>query len=420
MAGPPANMTSNGTFSYVYNGEGQLKSVTQSSTTTTYVYDADGKRLIKCAGTFPTCASATLYWTGMGNTLDETGWTGTFSEEYVFFNGKRVARRDGTSNTVHYFLADHLGSADVVTGATGAIEKSSVYYPFGGEIPVAGSSVVNPYKFTDKERDSESGLDNFGARYYSATIGRFTSVDPKMITARHLVFPQKWNRYSYVQNTPILRVDPDGMEDWVVFRTVTAGFNDKQWANAKRAVESTKDAKGNQNTFHMVEGAKVSVESYNKAIGTPDTNVVFVGHSFETKKHEAWSIKLTDENGFSMGAKGSGKTMDSSGTVTDPAQSNTVSANSVSIFSCNSFDLAPQYTNTEFTGVQSGENGTMTGTLDSAAAAFVTAGGGDAGASAANAQIEKSDFDVDTGDNVEVEKKRRDEQHADPGNGTLN
>ena len=160
------NMTSNSPFSYVYNGQGQLKSVTQTGTTTSYVYDADGKRLIKCAGTFPTCTAGTLHWTGVGSdTLDETDWTGTFLEEYIFFNGKRVARRDGTGNTVHYYFADHLGSADAVTGATGAIEKSSVYYPFGGEIPVVGASVVNTYKFTGKERDAESGLDNFGARY---------------------------------------------------------------------------------------------------------------------------------------------------------------------------------------------------------------------------------------------------------------
>jgi uncharacterized protein RhaS with RHS repeats len=138
------NMTSNAPFNYLYNGEGQLKSVTQSTTTTSYVYDGDGERPIKCAGTFPTCASGTLYWTAGGDKLDETSWTGTFSEEYIFCGGKRVARRDGMGNTVHFYFTDHLGSADAVTGATGAIEKSSVYYPFGGEIPVTGSSVAIP------------------------------------------------------------------------------------------------------------------------------------------------------------------------------------------------------------------------------------------------------------------------------------
>jgi hypothetical protein len=59
----------------------------------TYVYDGDSQRVIKCSGTYPTCSTATLYWPGASGTLDETGWTGTFSEEYIFFNGQRVARR---------------------------------------------------------------------------------------------------------------------------------------------------------------------------------------------------------------------------------------------------------------------------------------------------------------------------------------
>lgn len=49
-------------------------------------------------------------------------------------------------------------------------------------------------KFTQKERDIESGLDYFGARYYSSAQGRFTSVDPGGFSPRNLVSPQDWNR----------------------------------------------------------------------------------------------------------------------------------------------------------------------------------------------------------------------------------
>jgi RHS repeat-associated protein len=65
------------------------------------------------------------------------------------------------------------------------------------------------YKFTGKERDSESGLDYFGARYYGAALGRFTTVDPLRASA-HTANPQSWNRYSYVINNPLARIDPDG------------------------------------------------------------------------------------------------------------------------------------------------------------------------------------------------------------------
>ena len=70
------------------------------------------------------------------------------------------------------------------------------------------------YSFlTRKERDIETGLDYFLARYYSSTQGRFTSPDPLSASGEQIV-PQSWNRYSYVLNNPLKLVDPDG-EMWV-------------------------------------------------------------------------------------------------------------------------------------------------------------------------------------------------------------
>lgn len=65
------------------------------------------------------------------------------------------------------------------------------------------------YKFTGKERDSESGLDYFGARHYASSMGRFMSVDPAF-ESEILELPQTWNRYSYVYNRPLFATDPDG------------------------------------------------------------------------------------------------------------------------------------------------------------------------------------------------------------------
>jgi RHS repeat-associated protein len=67
-------------------------------------------------------------------------------------------------------------------------------------------------KFTQKERDNETGLDFFGARYYASTQGRFTSVDPVALKLKHLNNPQDLNRYSYVANNPLVFFDPDGKE----------------------------------------------------------------------------------------------------------------------------------------------------------------------------------------------------------------
>lgn len=63
---------------------------------------------------------------------------------------------------------------------------------------------------TGKERDSESGLDNFGARYDSSSLGRFMSPDPAGLKAVHLQNPQGWNSYAYTINSPLRYTDPTG------------------------------------------------------------------------------------------------------------------------------------------------------------------------------------------------------------------
>lgn len=65
------------------------------------------------------------------------------------------------------------------------------------------------YKFTGKERDSESGLDNFGARYNASTMGRFMTPDPGNAGVVNSD-PQSWNAYSYVRNNPVNLTDPTG------------------------------------------------------------------------------------------------------------------------------------------------------------------------------------------------------------------
>ncbi|MBN8729676.1 MAG: RHS repeat-associated core domain-containing protein [Acidobacteria bacterium] len=74
--------------------------------------------------------------------------------------------------------------------------------------------------FTGKERDAETGLDYFGARYMASAQGRFTTPDPKGHSMRTMANPQKWNKYSYVLNNPLALVDPDGLEEvTITYRT---------------------------------------------------------------------------------------------------------------------------------------------------------------------------------------------------------
>ncbi|MGC2657449.1 MAG: RHS repeat-associated core domain-containing protein [Bryobacteraceae bacterium] len=79
----------------------------------------------------------------------------------------------------------------------------------GGTLDLAGLARV-PQQFTGKERDAESGLDFFGARYYGSSLGRFTSPDPIGIIKQKLFDPQQWNAYGYSRNNPLRFMDPTG------------------------------------------------------------------------------------------------------------------------------------------------------------------------------------------------------------------
>jgi RHS repeat-associated protein len=113
------------------------------------------------------------------------------------------------SDEVTYYHTDAVGSVRVVTDAGGQVVARYDYLPFGElwpASPVGGET----RQFGGKERDSESGLDYVGARYYASQTGRFTTVDPFLDVHKALVDPQQWNRYTYVRNNPLRYVDPDG------------------------------------------------------------------------------------------------------------------------------------------------------------------------------------------------------------------
>jgi|SRR5579872_1813447 len=89
-----------------------------------------------------------------------------------------------------------------------ACEQDIDYYPYGGVVHDYCGTVTQHYRFTGKERDQESGLDYFGARYYGSSMGRFMSPDDG--TDQHPDNPQSWNLYTYGRNNPLVFTDPTG------------------------------------------------------------------------------------------------------------------------------------------------------------------------------------------------------------------
>ena len=198
------NLTNDGTFTYSYDAEEQLSSFISNSTgsqVANYVYDADGNRVRKNVG-----SGWTEYIYFGGNIIAEntpSGWT-----DYIFGGGKRIAQV--SSSGTQYYWGDHLGTTKMTLDASGNSQCYAIYTPFGSEV----SGCPTHYKFNAKERDFEDGLDYFGARYYSSSMGRWMSPDwaakPTAVPYANFGNPQSLNLYSYVQNNPITVGDPDG------------------------------------------------------------------------------------------------------------------------------------------------------------------------------------------------------------------
>ena len=152
----------------------------------------------------------------------------------------------------------------MVANSSGGILDDSDFYPYGGERVVTSSS-GNYFKFSGKERDTESGLDNFGARYYGSNMGRFMTPDPKPASAR-LVDPQSWNRYAYTRNNPLKYVDRDGKDYQIAYnsKTNTATVTNQHRSNRPRGDEA---ARGGLAERHTGENRRTTQHQFWNDIG---------------------------------------------------------------------------------------------------------------------------------------------------------
>ncbi|HVB57031.1 MAG TPA: RHS repeat-associated core domain-containing protein [Candidatus Acidoferrales bacterium] len=197
------NMTHDASHSYTYDAENRITQVDGGSTAS-YIYDAEGRRVQKTAAGVTTNYVYDL----AGHVMAEYGCNTCWNVGYIYLND--ALKGIYTNNTTYFVHPDHLGSTRLLTGyPTPSIVECDDYYPFG-ELTSCGGSSISTHEFTGKERDSESNLDNFGARYNSSQMGRFMSPDPGNAGADP-ANPQSWNMYSYVMNNPLTLTDPTGM-----------------------------------------------------------------------------------------------------------------------------------------------------------------------------------------------------------------
>jgi RHS repeat-associated protein len=163
-----------GSAAFSYDGDGRRVTKSSAGLTTTYVYDPVGNLAASYGGAAPPAAA-----------------TGTL-----------------------YVTQDHLGSTRLITKG-GAAVGCHDYVPFGEEITwgrTAGCYGVadTEVRFTGQVHDSETKLEYFGARHMSGSVGRFLTPDPAGNAVADVQIPQSWNLYGYVQNNPLVNIDPTG------------------------------------------------------------------------------------------------------------------------------------------------------------------------------------------------------------------
>ena len=189
-----------GTTSYVWDPENRLTSVTLpgSGETVSFQYDPFGRRIYKSSP-----YGTTIFVYDGINVIEEVSADGSLVALYTHGLNMDEPLAMLRGNTMRYYLADGLGSVTSLTDAKGNLTSTYQYDSFGN-LTASTGSIFNPFRYTGREFDTETGLYFYRARYYDPSIGRFISEDP-------IRFRGGINFYCYVKNNPINWIDPFGL-----------------------------------------------------------------------------------------------------------------------------------------------------------------------------------------------------------------
>lgn len=221
------DMTSDGQNQYLYDAEGRVCAVESllGRGMYGYLYNAEGVRVAKGTITTFNCNTASngfqltaSYILGPGNQqLTEMSWRGgtaQWAHTNVWAGGGLLAtyaaNTAGAPDT-YFALTDWLGTKRAEITPDNTLSGFSSL-PYGNDLSPDGSAPdATEHHFTGKERDSESGNDYFGARYYASSMGRWLMPDPSGLSYSDPRDPQSLNLYAYVGNHALQYVDPYGL-----------------------------------------------------------------------------------------------------------------------------------------------------------------------------------------------------------------
>jgi RHS repeat-associated protein len=192
-----------------------------SGGTVSFKYDPFGRRIYKSSS-----SGSSVYAYDGDNLIEETNSSGAATARYS--QGLNIDEPLATlrSGAASFYHADGLGSITSLTNTSGALAQTYTFDSFGKQTASSGS-LVNPFQYTGRESDPETGLYYYRARYYDPAAGHFTGEDPAGFIAGI-------NFYAYVKNDPLDFVDPYGLKCWTRIALITA-YADRGQRAAKAA-----------------------------------------------------------------------------------------------------------------------------------------------------------------------------------------
>jgi RHS repeat-associated protein len=241
---------------YTWNERNLLSKTKDDSYTTEYLYGGDGQRAVKRSS-----VSETLYFNKFFTQRYDDAYQGAGGRmsKHIFLGNDRIVTKQvalGTGETydnadtavekqyTYYYHADHLGSTSVVTDHNGEVYERLEYTPYGEtwlDETNGDTYFDTPYRFSAKEKDEETGLYYYGARYLDPKYSRWISADPALgeylpqapvndeakkhnqsLPGQGGVFNIiNLNLYHYAGNNPITYTDPDGKKQNLVQKLFT-------------------------------------------------------------------------------------------------------------------------------------------------------------------------------------------------------
>ena len=234
---------------YRWNERNLMQESSENRQSVYYRYGADGQRALKSSN-----QSETLYFNTMWSRLHNSSAYNTEREsKHIYLGSERLVTRTNGAGTqgntytaqvsTYYYHSDHLGSAQLITDNEGREYERIEYTPYG-EYWIEKRAPENktlPFKFTGKERDEETGLYYYGARYLDPRTSRWLSADPALSdyipmapvndeAKKHnqnlpgmggIYNTVNFHLYHYAGNNPVKYIDPTGR--WTITIGVSSG-----------------------------------------------------------------------------------------------------------------------------------------------------------------------------------------------------